>query len=308
MRKSDPVDTQRAFFTPASGPLAGRKLLFVTEWRGQLWHPSGPLKNLHRRLAGSKEYGNVTSTDAASVSEGLVRTKVVAASGPTLTKDAEDRSDVEFVIELEHVSDVTPADMKTRASAPVDFRLARGGTLETLPVGFVALMGASGSGKSVLASKLPGRYYSLGEPAPGSMPFTPTAHSAVVNEVLAQPAGALCVVDSLRMATLGGGALGPGGIPRDMGFQLSQLDYACRMVGVCCIGVLNVMTDDARAVSAALEVISGSCTGVIDVSATTLDSRTGDLVVSGTASFRPDARRFESFTSRLSSNEKGVNS
>lgn len=298
MRKPDKVDTKRTFFTASSGPLRQRKLLFVTEWRGQLWHPTGPLKNLHRRLSDTPEYGKVTSTDAASVTEGLVATKVVAVSGPTIDRDADDRREVEFSLELQHVSDLTPPDTSVSLRSGTDIRTARGSQITAFPAGFIALMGGSGSGKSVLAGRLPGKYYLLGEPAPGSMPFTPTAHSAVVNEVLAQDAGTICVVDSLRMATLGGGALGPGGIPRDMGFQLSQLDYACRMVGVCCVGVLNIMTDDARAIAAAVEVISGSCSGVIDVAGTMMDSRTGDLTVNGRASLRPNARDFTSFTSR----------
>lgn len=260
--------------------------VFLNEWRGRLYSPHGLLE----RYAAAENAK--LDRDSRPVDEGLY--------DMTVSEEAREREGaepkIERVMRFTPVYDQTPPD-EYLPFGRVGF-LLDGDKKSRWPTGFTAIVGPAASGKTrlapLIAQREGGYFVTFGEPAPSSHPYSPTAYSKVLNHCLTWGKDKLCVVDSMRMATLsGGGQLGPGGIPRDMGSQISQIDYAARLAGRAVFGVINLLTSDPRAVESALEVLTGSCTAVLQTESVT--DRAGDVRVVGTAVIRPADRQPTAF-------------
>jgi hypothetical protein len=252
--------------------------VFVTEYNGHMYTPTGTLEDHATELE--------ARLGRRPTAEGLysVITKVTGEDGKRAA-----------VLNFHPVSDRTPAD------STIDIESAgimmSGSARQTWPIGFTSIFGPAGKGKSLLgphlASSLRAPFVKFGEPGPDTLPFNPVIHCAMLNRMLLTASEQTFVVDSMRMATLGGTRLGPGGIPRDMGFQISQIDYAARLAGKAIFGITNLLTDDERALSSAFEVISGSCTAVINI--TDIKVSPQDFKITGQLMMRPAFRGRNSF-------------
>jgi hypothetical protein len=255
--------------------------VFIVEWRGSLYTPLGPVKRY------ALEKFGVDDISVPPTGEGLFDC-VIEGDGNA------PRS-----IIFREVTVPTPDELVVRFTG-VGLRLS-GDVRGTWPVGLTMILGPSASGKSLivphLARSLNGALVSIGEPGPGMRPFSAPAYSEVLTEAIAGPAP-VTVIDSLRMAALGGSQLGPGGIPRDMGTQFSQIDYAARLYGKSIFGVVNLLTTDQRANESAYEVISGSCSAVIRTESTKIDQSSFTII--GDATIRPHDREVTAFVTTIS--------
>lgn len=255
---------------------------FLTEWRGKLYSCVGLAESASALLPGGPYYTEMED----GITEGVVALTVEKR----LVGSGENEREVDTAVMRQVIVPAPPQQKYTIT----DLRFRSGGEdRRTFPTGFYAVMGRSGSGKSVFVraweSALGYPAILVGEPVAGALPFSPVAHARAINEALSGD-NPVALVDSLRMATLSGTALGPGGIPRDMGYQLSQLDYAAKLSNKMVLGVINLLTNDDRALDSAREILSGSCTGFFDVQG--VDQ---SMSVTGTVAFRPDFRASSSF-------------
>jgi len=242
--------------------------VFIVEWRGKLFTPFGSVKH----LAWQRYQAETVALEPSG--EGLFDCIYDEGGKSVSFLEVTQSTPTERVVKF------TPAAL-----------LMEGVARASWPVGLTMILGPAGTGKSLLAPHLSrtlnGAAVSIGEPGPGMRPFSAPAYSTVLTAALTGTE-TITVVDSLRMATLGGSQLGPGGIPRDMGTQLSQIDYAARLYGKAIFGVVNLLTSDARANESAYEVISGSCSAVLRTENTRITEEL--FQVTGDATIRPTDR------------------
>lgn len=249
--------------------------LLITEWNGQLYTPYGTLSQFTTTQGGA--------FSVAPVTQGLY----------DLNKTGE-------IWDSRVVDEPTPADAFIQMMEVREGTVRVGGE-ETYrwPVGFTGILGPAGSGKTRMARPFAAlfannRLVRFGEPGPDTGQYHPQLFNGLLNACFEKP-GVVHVIDSMRMATMGGGQLGPGGIPRDMGGQLSAVDYAARMAGVAVFGVINLLTTDEKAEASAIEVLQGSITGLIQT-----DDYKNDTVT-GLVMLRPKTRRPAAFSFKFPS-------
>lgn len=253
-----------------------QELIFLTEWKGKLFTPLGSVK----RWAKISHDARVSELPEQ---EGLYGYTVTPESAP---------GKGDATLDLVEHTQLTPRDENVDISS-LEFYMD-GAARVYWPKGLTIIMGGAGTGKSLLVPKLARALQAnvtlIGEPGPGSAPFFASAFSAVLNAALFGTEQCH-VIDSMRMATFGGSQLGAGGIPRDMGSQLSQIDYACRTLGKAVFGVVNLLTNDERAKESAREAISGSVTAVMTTETAALRDRSKKAYrIMGTTTIRPTDR------------------
>jgi hypothetical protein len=177
---------------------------------------------------------------------------------------------------------------------PVDIR-REGASVARFPAGLVVIVGASGSGKSVLSELLAAD--EVGEPTRRSMAYglgpLVIAIQSAVRRAQSSRRG-FAAVDSMRtLVDLAvDAAPGKGGISRSLGAYLTVIDSYARWNGVLLFSTLNLMTADEAALKAARELIDGSAQGTIHTHGVNekRDDGTTALVIESFTTLRPHMR------------------
>jgi hypothetical protein len=259
--------------------------IYLTEFRGQLFTPEGTVDDWV--LARDAQVGRRPRVEGPYDYD----TRVVSTGKDKVT-----------------FYDFTPWTRATPDDARQPFEKAgfivQGDVKSTWPVGLTALVGKGGTGKTRIRKRIArainADIFTVGEPEPGSRPFTPSVYNDIVNDMLmVKPRNGY--LNSMRLASLGGSALGAGGISRDIAFQLSQIDYVARINGLIVFGAINLLTEDDRAGESAYAVISGSVTAVVLLEKSSVAG--GVTTLGGSYSARPNERGLTPFNIKLEPGE-----
>lgn len=176
-----------------------------------------------------------------------------------------------------------------------------GKTLKSLPTGVIVFAGLSGSGKSAylrsIARRNEWRHVSMAEPDGEST----QPHPGIVPMVLKHVDKGVVVFDSLRAHVMLADLPGKGGIPRDFALFLTSLDYLARLRKQTILATVNFMAYDEAVLQTAIELVDASVAGMIIVRGLSRGQDGRTFSVAGTGTFRPNARRRESYMSGLES-------
>lgn len=163
--------------------------------------------------------------------------------------------------------------------------------LTSLGSGAIMVLGPAGKGKTQMlygfAQAAGAHHIQIGEPDSERQ-----AHPAALPAELAKvpDAAKIVVVDSLRYYAVVGVILAKGGVPRELALIATALDAYGRAHGKVVLASINVMSSSLEAVDDVVQLLDGSCRGLIQVTGT--EMKPGNrLMTTGRLSLRPRLRR-----------------
>lgn len=163
--------------------------------------------------------------------------------------------------------------------------------LTKLNSGAIMVLGPAGKGKTQMlygfAQKARAHHIQIGEPDSEKQ-----AHPAALPKELAlvPDSNRIVVIDSLRYYAVVGVLLAKGGVPRELALIATALDAFGRATKRVVLCAVNVMSSSLETVDDVVQLLDGSCRGLIQVTGT--EMMPGNrLRTTGRFSLRPRLRR-----------------